>query len=73
MCSAADACDVQSLDETICNTDLLKDCCVMLRECLLDYDFGLEDSFCDASDLKNAWVDINLPKPLMDFSQFCSA
>ena len=33
----------------------------------MDYDFGLEDRFCDAQDLKNALIGMNIPEPIVRF------
>ena len=38
-----------------------------MRDCLLEYNFGLEDRFCDASDLRGAWDNTAVPKPVLDF------
>lgn len=67
MCFASDACSAQTLAETIRNTDPVKECASKLRDCLLEYDFGLEDRFCDATDLRAAWDNIDVPKPVLDF------
>lgn len=67
MCFAADICNVESLAETIRNTDPIKDCANKLRNCLLEYNFGLEDRFCDVSDLRASWDDIVVPGPVLEF------
>ena len=41
---------------------------VLKRSCYLDaFDFGLEDSFCDARDLRHALSDMSIPEPLLRF------
>jgi len=35
----------------------------------LDTDFELNDRFCDANDLKTSWNNVNIPEPLLKFSE----
>ena len=37
------------------------ECANILKESLEQIDFGLEDKFCDANDLRLAWNDMNIP------------
>jgi hypothetical protein len=37
------------------------------RSCLHDYDFDLDDRFCDAQDSKQAWSKMNIPEPILQF------
>ena len=67
MCFTSDTCSAETLAETIRNAEPVKECAKILRDCLLEYDFGLEDRFCDASDLRAAWDNIVIPKPVLDF------
>ncbi len=47
------------------NQDIMKDAGRMLREALMDIDFGLQDSFCDSNDLKASWERVMMPAPLL--------
>ena len=40
--------------ETIRNSNPIKECAEVLKEECRGYDFGLDESFCNASDLKNS-------------------
>ena len=44
--------DASSVVETVRNTDPMKGCTTLLRTELRQYDFGLENSFCDSDDLR---------------------
>ena len=37
------------------------------KQCLLEYDFDLQDRFCDMKYLKTAWDSIKIPEPLFSF------
>ena len=67
ICFTSDTCSAETLAETIRNAEPVKDCANILRDSLLEYDFGLEDRFCGASDMRAAWVNIVIPKPVLDF------
>ena len=38
-----------------------------IRRALLDVDFGLNDKFCDADELKDSWKNIQVPEVLLSF------
>lgn len=67
MCFASYACSAQTLAETIWNTDHVKKGTNKLRNCLLEYYYGLKDRFYDGSDLRIAWDNTHVPKPVLDF------
>ena len=48
-------CSAQNLAETIQNTDFIAKCTTKLLDCLFEYDFGLKDRFCNASELRTSW------------------
>ena len=45
----------------------MKEAGTKLRETLLDIDFGLQDSFCDSTDLKASWERTMIPAPFLSF------
>ena len=47
--------------------DPVQVCASVIRKALDDYDFGLDDSFCDAQDLKHALSTMNIPEPVLWF------
>ena len=49
------------------NLDVMKKSGEQLRQSLLDVDFGLDDKFCDADDLKDAWENTIMPSELSTF------
>ena len=53
LCFSSDSCSAQTLAETIQNSDHVNECVKKLRDCFLGYNFGLEDSFCDATALRD--------------------
>jgi len=53
--------------ETIRANDPIRQCAESIRQCLLEYDFDLQDRFCDMNDLKTAWESIKIPEPLLSF------
>ena len=55
--------------------DNIKTTAATIRQSLLDLDFGLDDKFCDAEELKEAWEnkvmpDVLLTNILFNFVQF---
>ena len=59
---SSDVCSAQNLAETIRNTDFIAKYARELQNCFLGYDFGLEDRFCDASELRISCENIHVPK-----------
>lgn len=49
------------------NQNIMREAGAKLREVLLDVDFGLQDSFCDSTDLKDSWESTVMPAPLLTF------
>ena len=49
------------------NQNILREAGIQLREALLNVDFGLQDSFCDSTDLKESWENSKMPSPLLTF------
>ncbi|KAK7075294.1 hypothetical protein SK128_000885 [Halocaridina rubra] len=39
----------------------------IIRQCLLEVDFGLRNRFCDATNLKTSWNTVQIPEPLLKF------
>ena len=55
------------LADHIRTVDPIKECASMIREALDDYDFGLDDKFCDAQDLKTSLSNMPIPEPILNF------
>lgn len=51
--------------ERIRSVDSLQVCAALIRRSLDNYDFGLDDSFCDSHDLRHACSDMNIPDPIL--------
>ena len=49
------------------NQDIMRGAGTKLREALIDVDFGLQDSFCDSTDLKASWEKTMMPAPVLTF------
>jgi hypothetical protein len=49
------------------NQDIMREAGTKLREALMDVDFGLQDSFCDSTDLKTSWERTMMPAFLVTF------
>lgn len=49
------------------NQDIMREAGTQLRKVLKDVDFGLQDSFCDSTDLKSSWEGTIMPAPLRTF------
>ena len=52
--------------------DNIKTTAATIRQSLLDLDFGLDDKFCDAEELKEAWRKKVMPDVLLTFFSTCS-
>ncbi|KAK7047509.1 hypothetical protein SK128_019872, partial [Halocaridina rubra] len=46
--------NVEHTADAIRGHNLICQCAVSIRQCLLEYDFDLQDQFCDTNDLKTA-------------------
>lgn len=57
----------ENMADKIRVTDPIKECAAIIRQCLLDVDFDLQDRFCDATDLKTSWNTVPIPEPLLNF------
>ena len=57
----------QVLAEKIRSVDPIQVCATVIRRALDDYDFGLDDRFCDAQDLKTACCDMEIPESIVRF------
>lgn len=55
------------LAESIRSVDHIQVCASVIRKALDEYDFGLEESFCYAHDLKIACSDMEMPEPILQF------
>ena len=55
------------LADHIRSVDPVQVCASLIRDALNDFDFGLDDRFCDAQDLKHALCDMSIPDPLLWF------
>ena len=53
--------------DLIQSIDPIKDCATEIRRHFLNEDFSLEDRFCEANDLQEAWERIKFPEPVMKF------
>ena len=52
--------DITDVINTLCSLDGVKSSAQTIRDELLNFDFGLQDDFCDAKDLKLAWKTTNI-------------
>ena len=59
--------NVEFMAQRIRANDPIRQCAETIRECLLKYDFDLQDRFCDMNDLKTAWENTKIPEPLLNF------
>ena len=49
------------------NQDIMREAGLQLRKDLKEVDFGLEDSFCDSTDLKDSWERTRMPDSMLTF------
>lgn len=54
----------ENMADKIRVTDPIKECAAIIRQCLLEVDFDLQDRFCDATDLKTSWNAVPIPEPI---------
>lgn len=50
------------------NYNAISECADILKKSLKEVNFKLEDSFCDAQDLTDAWNNLTIPEPFLEFS-----
>ena len=53
--------------ERLLDRETIKKCGTMLRNCILNEDFELNDRFCDANELEKAYSDMIIPSDVADF------
>ena len=58
---------IENIAETVRTSDPISQSADMIRQCLLDMNFDLQDRFCDSKDLEIAWENMVIPKPLLNF------
>lgn len=62
---------LSELVDTVRSTSKIKSCAKELRKTMKNVDFGLENRFCDANDLKEFWDNFKMPQQFVEFfSQF---
>ena len=59
--------DKGDMAEALRNSNPVKETALMMRQILLKESDPLEDKFCDANDLSDAWCDMVIPKPILEF------
>ena len=60
MAFSSSSLDITDVINTLCSLDGVKSAAQTIRDELLNFDFGLQDDFCDAKDLKLAWKTTNI-------------
>ena len=66
-CSSLHLFKVVSWLQKLKNLDQIGEAAGQLRQVMLDVDFGLDDRFCDAADLKRSWEETSMPDDWMYF------
>ena len=59
--------DITDVINTLRSLDGVKSAAQIIRDKLLNIDFGLQDKFCDAEELKLAWRTTKIPDELLVF------
>ena len=59
--------EVQDVINSLRNIDVVKSAAIEIRKSLLDVNFGLENCFCDANQLKQSWNETKIPDVLLSF------
>ena len=59
--------DKNDIAETVRNFNPIKETALKMREILLKENDPLEDKFCDANDLSDAWYNIKIPEVILEF------
>ncbi len=57
----------EEMVDRIRHIDVMKESACKIRQLLLKEDFGLQDKFCDAEELHDAWDSIEIPKDIKTF------
>ncbi|KAK7085440.1 hypothetical protein SK128_027545 [Halocaridina rubra] len=57
----------ENMADEIRGTDPIRECAAIIRQCLLEVDFDMQERFCDATDLKTSWNTVPIPEPLLKF------
>ena len=56
------------MEDTICaSSDPIAQCAQILRNTLLKVDFGLQDKFCDSTQLEYSMTTTQMPHPVQRF------
>jgi hypothetical protein len=58
---------IEDVVKILRSLDATKEVASKIRKCLLKMDFGLNDSFCDAEELKHSWKNTVMPDQLVTF------
>ena len=53
--------------DVIRSTNAITQCASRIRQALLDFNFNLQDKFCDSVDLKEAWKNMDIPNDIVSF------
>jgi len=53
--------------DAIRSNNAIIQCAARIRQALLDFDFDLQDKFCDSVDLKESWNDMKIPDEVLTF------
>ena len=61
--------DITDVINTLCSLDGVKSAAQTIRDELLNVDFGLEDEFCDAEELKLPWKTTKISDVVSAFFQ----
>ena len=59
--------DVNHVVNSLRNLNVIKEAAITIRKSLLEVNFGLDDSFCDAQQLKQSWRETKIPSSLVTF------
>ena len=57
----------EDMAELIRSTDPISQCASFIHDELIEYDFLLNDRFCDANDLKESWENFRIPEKTLRF------
>ena len=59
--------DVNHVVNSLRNLNVIKEAAITIRKSPLEVNFGLDDSFCDAQQLKQSWRETKIPSSLVTF------
>ena len=57
----------EEVADVIRSCNPVTECALLLRESLKKLDFGLNDKFCDAQDMRNSWTESKIPEVFIKF------